>query len=109
MKEPTNKAELLQMMADGRIALTTLIAQIPQERMLEPDVEAVWSIKDILAHLTSWELEMCQVIVMAQAGQPPVNWPTTDEEVDEIMRSEGGRDALYKQTILAGGVNDEIT
>ena len=33
----------------------------------------------------------------------------TDEEVDEIMRSEGGRDALYKQTILAGGVNDEIT
>ena len=33
----------------------------------------------------------------------------TDAEVDEIMRSEGGRDALYKQTILAGGVNDEIT
>lgn len=33
----------------------------------------------------------------------------TDEEVEEIMRSEGGRDALYKQTILAGGVNDEIT
>lgn len=33
----------------------------------------------------------------------------TDEEVEEIMKSEGGRDALYKQTILAGGVNDEIT
>ena len=33
----------------------------------------------------------------------------TDEEVEEIMRSEGGRDALYKQTILAGGVNEEIT
>eukprot|EP00541_Cyclophora_tenuis_P017061 CAMPEP_0116559910 /NCGR_PEP_ID=MMETSP0397-20121206/10675_1 /TAXON_ID=216820 /ORGANISM="Cyclophora tenuis, Strain ECT3854" /LENGTH=317 /DNA_ID=CAMNT_0004085765 /DNA_START=100 /DNA_END=1053 /DNA_ORIENTATION=- len=32
----------------------------------------------------------------------------TDEEVEEIMRSEGGRDQLYKQTILAGGVNDEI-
>jgi t-SNARE complex subunit (syntaxin) len=33
----------------------------------------------------------------------------TDQEVEEIMKSEGGRDALYKQTILAGGVNDEIT
>ena len=33
----------------------------------------------------------------------------TDDEVEEIMRSEGGRDALYKQTILAGGVNEEIT
>lgn len=32
----------------------------------------------------------------------------TDEEVEEIMKSEGGRDALYKQTILAGGVNEEI-
>ena len=33
----------------------------------------------------------------------------TDEEVEEIMKSEGGRDALYKQAILAGGINDEIT
>lgn len=33
----------------------------------------------------------------------------TEEEVDEIMRSDGGRDALYKQRILAGGVNDSIS
>lgn len=32
----------------------------------------------------------------------------TDEEVDAIMKSEGGRDALYKEQILAGGVNDQI-
>eukprot|EP00542_Grammatophora_oceanica_P010286 CAMPEP_0194029022 /NCGR_PEP_ID=MMETSP0009_2-20130614/2882_1 /TAXON_ID=210454 /ORGANISM="Grammatophora oceanica, Strain CCMP 410" /LENGTH=315 /DNA_ID=CAMNT_0038668597 /DNA_START=205 /DNA_END=1152 /DNA_ORIENTATION=+ len=32
----------------------------------------------------------------------------TDEEVDEIMKSEGGRDALYKQTILDGGINEDI-
>ena len=32
----------------------------------------------------------------------------TDEEVDAVMKSEGGRDALYKQSILAGGVNDQI-
>jgi len=32
----------------------------------------------------------------------------TDEEVEEIIRSEGGRDELYKQTILVGGVNEEI-
>ena len=32
----------------------------------------------------------------------------TDEEVENIMKSEGGRDQLYKQTILAGGINDEI-
>jgi len=32
----------------------------------------------------------------------------TDEEINEVMKSEGGRDALYKQSILAGGVNDQI-
>jgi t-SNARE complex subunit (syntaxin) len=32
----------------------------------------------------------------------------TDEEIDEVMRSEGGRDALYRQQILAGGVNDQV-
>ena len=28
--------------------------------------------------------------------------------VDAVMKSEGGRDALYKERILAGGVNDQI-
>ena len=32
----------------------------------------------------------------------------TDQEVDEIMRSEGGREALFQQQILTGGVNDQI-
>ncbi|KAL3780550.1 hypothetical protein HJC23_001910 [Cyclotella cryptica] len=32
----------------------------------------------------------------------------TDQEVDEIMRSEGGREALYQQQILSGGINDQI-
>ena len=32
----------------------------------------------------------------------------TDEEVDAVLKSEGGRDALYKERILAGGVNDQI-
>ena len=32
----------------------------------------------------------------------------TDEDVDAVLKSEGGRDALYKERILAGGVNDQI-
>ncbi|KAL3792924.1 hypothetical protein ACHAW5_006831 [Stephanodiscus triporus] len=32
----------------------------------------------------------------------------TDQEVDQIMRSEGGREALYQQQILSGGINDQI-
>lgn len=32
----------------------------------------------------------------------------TEEEIEEVMRSEGGRDALYRERILAGGVNDQV-
>mmetsp|Transcript_38100 Transcript_38100/g.79222 ORF Transcript_38100/g.79222 Transcript_38100/m.79222 type:complete len:316 (-) Transcript_38100:241-1188(-) len=32
----------------------------------------------------------------------------TDEEIDAVMRSEGGRDSLYRERILAGGVNDQV-
>ena len=32
----------------------------------------------------------------------------TPEEIEEIMKSDGGRDQLFSQKILAGGVNDQI-
>lgn len=32
----------------------------------------------------------------------------TDAEIEDVMKSEGGRDALYRERILAGGVNDQI-
>lgn len=32
----------------------------------------------------------------------------TDEEVDQVMRSEGGREALMKQAVLSNSVNDQI-
>lgn len=33
----------------------------------------------------------------------------TDEEVDIIANSEGGRDEFFQHMVLAGGVNEEIT
>jgi len=32
----------------------------------------------------------------------------TEDEIEEVLKSPGGRDELYKATILAGGVNDDI-
>lgn len=32
----------------------------------------------------------------------------TDDDVERVMKSEGGKDALYKEKILAGSVNDQI-
>ena len=32
----------------------------------------------------------------------------TDDDVERVLRSEGGRDALYKEKMLAGGINDQV-
>jgi t-SNARE complex subunit (syntaxin) len=32
----------------------------------------------------------------------------TDEDVERVMKSEGGKDALYQEQILAGGINDQV-
>ena len=37
-----------------------------------------------------------------------INPDATDEEVDSIIRSEGGREGHFQQSILAGGVNESI-
>jgi len=83
-KEPTSKAELLQMAADGRAQLITLINRIPEKRMLETGVESDWSIKDILAHISAWEMKMSAAFSEIQTSDNPPDWPTTDEAVDAL-------------------------
>jgi len=55
MKEQNNKKQLLQKLQESRSPLDTLLAQIPEEEMLQPGVEGRSSVKDLLAHITIWE------------------------------------------------------
>merc|ERR1711902_379842 len=32
----------------------------------------------------------------------------TDEEINDVLRSEGGRDELIQQAVLAGGIHDQV-
>lgn len=51
-----------------------------------------------------------KVIIQKRAVQQIkyVKEDATPEEVEEIMKSEGGREGLYQQSILQGGVNESI-
>lgn len=84
MKEPQTKAELLQYVHDGRVDFLNLINQIPKNRLLEKGVESDWSIKDILAHITAWEVKMSEAFAEIQAGGAPHSWPETDADVDAL-------------------------
>jgi hypothetical protein len=71
--------------------------------MLEIGVESDLSMKDILAHITAWELKISQVFSEIQANDDPPDWPTTNEAVDALNANfyESNRDKPLAQ-VLAG-------
>ena len=55
MDVPTSKPELLRAMETGRSEWETLLSQIDEHALLEPGVEGVWSVKQIVAHIAGYE------------------------------------------------------
>ncbi|MBI5289587.1 MAG: ClbS/DfsB family four-helix bundle protein [Chloroflexi bacterium] len=52
------KAELLASIKRDRTALDALLARVSDTRMTDPVLDAGWSVKDVLAHITAWE-QLC--------------------------------------------------
>jgi uncharacterized damage-inducible protein DinB len=52
------KEEALARLAESRQALHQAIEGLSQEEMTQVQVEGVWTVKDVLGHITSWE-ETC--------------------------------------------------
>jgi hypothetical protein len=83
MKEPASKAELQEWVEQSRAAFVAQIEQTPVERVTEPGVEAAWSVKDIVAHITAWENTLCHWLPTAVCGEvPPV--PQSDDDVNRM-------------------------
>ncbi len=55
MDVPTSKSALLRAMETGRSEWETLLSQIDEHTLLEPGVEGVWSVKQIVAHIAGYE------------------------------------------------------
>jgi hypothetical protein len=53
-------------------ALKESHAGLPDWRLMEPDVGGDWSVKDILAHVTTWEEEALKHLpLIIEGGSPP--------------------------------------
>jgi hypothetical protein len=74
------KAELLAALCAGRAEWDDLIAWIDEERMAEPGVEGEWSVKDIVAHISTYEDWMAQLL---EAGGPNIPHVTDTMSQDE--------------------------
>jgi len=52
------QAELSPAIKRDHAALDALLARVPETRMTQPLLDAGWSVKDVLAHITAWE-QLC--------------------------------------------------
>ncbi|MGH2521635.1 MAG: ClbS/DfsB family four-helix bundle protein [Anaerolineales bacterium] len=79
-----NRGEILAALKDSRARLEAALAGLTETQMAEPGVLGEWSVKDILAHLTAWEVELVTVLGKLQRGQKPGHISWEDDEVEAL-------------------------
>lgn len=65
------RAQLLKRLDEAWTALNASYADLPQSRLVEPNVIGAWSIKDIIMHVATWEAESLTHLPVVLAGNRP--------------------------------------
>jgi hypothetical protein len=99
MADPTSKTELLETMLAARERLDSLINRMTPPLMIRPGPPGTWSVKDILAHLTSYDRWLG--LTLALRGQKPPDFWIEDIPLDEFNRRlfEDNRDKTLDQVL----------
>ena len=86
MSEQITKATLFDKVSSGYNAFEKLLSPLTQAQMLVPEVNGGWSIKDNIAHITSWHQRLLELLQAAEQRRPPAKIPETldDATVDQI-------------------------
>ncbi len=86
MEEPKDKATLLDKLRTEHAAFEAVLASLTEAQMTTPGVTEIWSIKDVLAHVTAWERYVLDRLQAALYGTEPtfLVQAVTDEETDRV-------------------------
>jgi len=86
-----SKAALLELIDHERVAWEQFVAEVGEDRMLQPGAMGDWTFKDVVAHLSGWRTKTLSQLDAAQSGQSPAPppWPAeldedTDSGVDQM-------------------------
>jgi hypothetical protein len=67
-----DKSQLLKRLDKAWAAFKESYAGLPDSCLMEPGVTGAWSVRDILAHVTTWEEEALKYLpVVLDGGKPP--------------------------------------
>jgi hypothetical protein len=84
MPEPASKTELIEAMISARNELDALIDHMHPSTMTLPGESGEWSVKDIIAHITSYDRWLA--LTLALRGRKPPEFWIEDVPLDEFNR-----------------------
>jgi hypothetical protein len=76
------RSQLLKRVDRAWQALLAAYAGLSEAEMLEPGVTGAWSVRDIVAHVTSWEEEALKHLPVILAGGRPPRYSVTYGGID---------------------------
>ena len=76
------RAQLLHRLDSAWTAFKASYAGLSEARLLEPGVTGTWSVRDILAHVTTWEEEALKHLPSILEGRRPPRYSVTYGGID---------------------------
>ena len=85
MAEQMDKTRILDEMRAKYAALEEILTPLDETLMATAGVNGDWSIKDIMAHITSWHHRLLVWLRAASRNEEPaISGPDSDEEMDRL-------------------------
>src|SRR2546429_7228854 len=79
-----DKTTFINTLKEARAEWDALLADIDEERMLQPGAAGKWSIKDVIAHIMWGEREIAPVMRTRRLTGSDL-WDLSDDECNEIV------------------------
>ncbi|MFL5807410.1 MAG: ClbS/DfsB family four-helix bundle protein [Roseiflexaceae bacterium] len=82
MSVPTTKQQLLDQLQQERAIWEALLAEIGPERMEVPGVTGDWTMKDTIAHMTTWwRRDVARLAAVQRDERPPAHPPQSEVSI----------------------------
>lgn len=79
-----NKSEVLTALQSSRSAMLQALDGLPDADMQQPGAVDQWSVKDVLAHLVRWEVELVTLLAQARQGKRPTHADFSPGKINEV-------------------------
>jgi hypothetical protein len=77
-----NRTQLLRRLDEAWQSLVVAYAGLSDAHLLQPGVTGRWSVRDIIAHVTTWEQEALKYLPVILAGKRPPRYSTMFGGID---------------------------